>query len=182
MGNMTFNDTTTFTPEARYYAQPYDLDARGFFFRNREDYQAKRKACKNAFGSEVEEFELTFVGNDGFDHALFEALSINQANISCFMDKIDEWDSAQKIALIIAVGEGGYHFNIHHDDPDDIDVHVYSDITMKDLAEQFVDDGLFGDIPKSIAAYIDYDAIARDLGHDYTETAICGETFVYRLA
>ncbi|MDQ0421950.1 antirestriction protein [Peteryoungia aggregata LMG 23059] len=51
---------------------------------------------------------------------------------------------------------------------------------MKALAERFVDDGLFGEIPDHLAHYIDYDAIARDLSMDYTETEIAGERLIYR--
>jgi antirestriction protein len=29
---------------------------------------------------------------------------------------------------------------------------------------------------------LDYDAIARDLAHDYTETTIAGQQLVYRMA
>ena len=45
---------------------------------------------------------------------------------------------------------------------------------------QFVDEGLFGDIPERIQCYLDFDAIARDLGIDYSETVIDGESYVYR--
>lgn len=47
----------------------------------------------------------------------------------------------------------------------------YSGYTLEKVAEELVDTGCFGDIPKSIANYIDYSAIARDLSFDgYTET------------
>ncbi|MEP3786728.1 antirestriction protein ArdA [Ascidiaceihabitans sp.] len=51
---------------------------------------------------------------------------------------------------------------------------------MKELAEQFVDEGLFGDIPDHLANYIDMDAIARDLAVDYAETELAGERLIYR--
>lgn len=42
------------------------------------------------------------------------------------------------------------------------------------LAEQFVDEGLFGEIPDAIINYIDYEAIGRDLRMDYTiEAGYC---------
>lgn len=51
------------------------------------------------------------------------------------------------------------------------DVMFYDNMTLEDLAYQFVDEGLFGDIADTIKNYIDYEAIARDLGMDgYTET------------
>jgi antirestriction protein len=50
---------------------------------------------------------------------------------------------------------------------------LYSECeTLEDLAAELVDEGRFGDIPDSIKNYIDYSAIARDLGFEgYTETA-----------
>lgn len=173
--------TTTFTHDARFYAQPYDIDARGFFFVDAVDYESKRKSCHNAYGGEVEEFEIQFIDGDDLDAALFEALGINQAAILPFIDKLDEWDDDNKTRLIIAIGEGGYRFDIAKDDPDDIDIDLYPDMTLDELAVQFVDEGLFGDIPDHLSHYIDYDAIARDLAHDYTETSICGDRYVYRL-
>ncbi len=50
---------------------------------------------------------------------------------------------------------------------------------MRELAQQFVDDGLFGEIPERIQGYLDYDAIARDLAMDYSETNIAGTKLVY---
>ncbi len=51
------------------------------------------------------------------------------------------------------------------------DVDFYPDMTLKQLAEHFVDEGLFGEIAPSIINYIDYEAIGRDLGIDgYDET------------
>lgn len=42
-----------------------------------------------------------------------------------------------------------------------------------ELAEQFVEDGLFGQIPKGLEGYIDYKKIARDLMYDgYTKTSV----------
>lgn len=47
----------------------------------------------------------------------------------------------------------------------------YPDMTLADVAEELVSDGSFGEIPEAIMFYIDYDAIARDLGYSgYTET------------
>lgn len=39
--------------------------------------------------------------------------------------------------------------------------------SYKELAEMFVDEGLFGDIPEHLERYIDYDAMANDLKFDY---------------
>lgn len=49
------------------------------------------------------------------------------------------------------------------------DVEVYECSSFTALAEQFVDEGLMGEIPVNIINYIDYEAIGRDLSCDYTE-------------
>lgn len=173
---------TTFTPDARFYAQPYDISAVGFFFEGADDYRTKADACRNAYRQPVEEFEIQFIDGNDLDAAVFEALSVSQATIVAFIAKLDEWDDHQKIRLIIAVGEGGYSFEFDTEEPDDFDVDIYEDMRLTDLAYQFVDEGLFGDIPERLSYYLDYDAIARDLGTDYTEITIAGANYVYRLA
>jgi antirestriction protein len=56
----------------------------------------------------------------------------------------------------------------------EVDIYDYSSSTSftdvyERLAQDLVDDGCFGDIPKSLEYYIDYSAIGRDLSMDYTE-------------
>jgi antirestriction protein len=40
---------------------------------------------------------------------------------------------------------------------------------MEDFAYDLVEQGAFGEIPDSIANYLDYEKIARDLSYDYWE-------------
>ena len=56
----------------------------------------------------------------------------------------------------------------------DVDIYDYSsDTSFTDtfelLASDFVDEGLFGEIPKALEFYIDYEKIARDLRMEYCE-------------
>jgi hypothetical protein len=81
---------------------------------------------------------------------------------------------------IIAVGEAGYGFDPENVTASNFDVGIYHVETMRELAKQFVDEGLFGEIPDHLANDIDLDAIARDLAVDYTETEIAGERLIYR--
>ena len=53
---------------------------------------------------------------------------------------------------------------------------------MKELAEQFVDEGLYGEIPEKLQFYIDHEAIARDLSVDYSEVTIAGTHFIFHCA
>jgi len=161
------------------FAQPYDIDATGFYFETAEDYEAKTNALRNTYGDKVEEFEIQFIDGDAIDCDLAKAVGVNQANFGQFFDCIDDWDEGQKQQVIIAVGDCGYAFD-SNTVPDDFDVEIYELCSPRELAEQFVEEGLFGDIPDRLQSYIDYDAIARDLAVDYSEIEIAGKRLIYR--
>ncbi len=164
------------------YAQPYDISATGFFFDTREEYEQKAAKNRNHYGQPVEEYELQFIDGEDIDCQLFKALSVCQATFGKYLEACDEWSEDEKRKIIIAVGECGYSysFNFDKNSPDDFEVDIYELDSLKELAEQFVDEGLFGPIPKAIENYLDYDAIARDLGLDYSEITIAGTNLIYR--
>ena len=134
----------------------------------------------NAYGDRIEEFEIQFIDGARLDCAFAEAFGLNQVNFATFFDAAETWADHQKINFIIAVGECGYSFDAATLDSDAFDIDLYNARSLKQLAEQFVDDGLYGEIPDSLQYYIDHEAIARDLAIDYTETTIAGEHYIYR--
>ena len=162
------------------YAQPYGITANGFFFETAAEYEEKAKKLLNSYGQPVEEFELQFIDGDGIDAYLFKALNVHQGNFQAYFEAVEDWSEDDKIKVIIAVGEAGYKFDLGTDAPDQFDIDLYELDSLKDLADQFVEDGLFGEIPKSLQNYIDYEAIARDLGMDYSEIRIDGTNYIYR--
>ncbi len=162
------------------FAQPYDQSASGFYFENAEDYQTKSKALKNDYGEAVEEFEIQFIDGSELDCALFKALGIHQGDIATFFQTSLEWEEWEKINVIIAVGECGYSFDFDSDTPDQYDISIYNVDSLKELAIEFINDGILGEIPKHLENYIDIDAFAADLRHDYTETVIASMPIVYR--
>ena len=164
----------------RLYAQPYDISALGFYFDTAEEYNEKSSKLKNSYGWPVEEFELQFIDGESIDAKLFEALGVHQGNFSAFLEAAEDWSEDDKIKVIIAVGEVGYKFDFGKDSPDQFDVDLYEIDSLRDLAMQFVEEGLYGTIPESIQNYLDYDAIARDLGMDYSEITIDGTHYIYR--
>lgn len=164
------------------HAQPYDFCAAGFYFTSAQDYAAKAKANRNDYGEPVEEYEIQFIDGERIDCELADAWGIHQGNFAAFLEKAEAWDDDQKARYIIAVGECGFDHGQIADDPDHADVDIYLVSTMRELAEQFVDEGLFGDIPENLSNYIDHDAIARDLAMDYTQTEIDGQSLIYRCA
>lgn len=162
------------------YAQPYNTSVDGFFFESFAEYKTERSKLYDGFGQFMEELQIYFIDGDNLDRALFEALSIHQGNIDAFLNACDDWDAFEKIKVIIAVGEVGYAIDLHKDSPDDFEVDIYEIDSLKDLAYEFVDEGLFGEIPERLQFYLDYETIARDLSFDYAETTIAGRNFVYR--
>lgn len=164
------------------HAQPYDITAKGFYFEIFEDYAEKANRNRNDCGDPVEEYEIQYIDGDHIDCDLAKAWGINQANIGPYFEACESWDDHEKAVFIIAVGEAGYSFDPETVSPMDFDVDIYRVDSMKELAEQFVDEGLFGDIPEHLINYIDMDAIARDLAFDYTETEVAGEVLIYRVA
>ncbi len=161
------------------YAQPYNIEAQGFYFHDGEEYDRKAATCKDRFGQSVEEFEIQFIDGETEDNHLAKAIGLSQANFKDFLECVDAWELWEKINTIIALDELGYDFDPQND-PDHYGIDIYCVSTMKALAEQFVEEGLYGDIPENLQFYIDYDAIARDLSVEYTETTIAGEHLIYR--
>ena len=166
----------------KLHAQPYDISANGFYFETAEEFQAKFKDNKNDYGDPVEEYEIQFIDGEDIDVDLQKAWGLNQANYADYLDAASDWDEDQKRRYIIAVGECGYSHEQVADDPDQIDITLYECESMKELAEQFVDEGLYGEIPKSLEFYIDYEAIARDLSIEYSEITIAGTHYIFLCA
>ena len=161
------------------FAQPYDISTQGFTFDSYDDYKHHSSVLKNAHGDPVEEFEISFIDGDDIDCDLAKSWDLHQGSISAFFEALYDWDSHQKTIFIIAVGECGYRFDPATDHPDNFDIDLYEIDSLKDLAEQFIDEGLYGEIPESLQYYIDTEAMARDLSVEYSEITIAGKRFVY---
>lgn len=161
------------------HAQPYDISATGFYFEDEDTYDKEVKQVRNDFGGPVEEFEIQFIDGEDINCELAKAMGLSQGNFRQFFQWAEDWDKEEKIRFIIAVGECGYHFD-ETTDPDYFDIDVYFEDSLRDLAIDFVDQGLLGDIPDNLKNYLDYDAIASDLEMEYTHTVIAGQDWIYR--
>ena len=162
------------------FAQPYDITANGFYFDSYEDYEEKVARLRNSSGDPIEEFEIQYIDGEDIDSDLSQAWELNQMTIQSFFTAVDDWDEDQKLKFIIAVGQCAYAFDYKSGDPQDFDVDLYQLDSMKELAEHFVEEGLYGEIPERLQYYIDTDAMARDLEVDYSEITIAGTRYVYR--
>lgn len=164
------------------HALPYDFSAAGFYFESIEDYRMLSAKAVNAFGHPVKEFEIQFIDGNPIDVELARAFGLNQSCIGHFLEAVVEWSEDQTIRFIIAAGECGHTFDPTSDNVEDIDLDIYEIGSLRELAEQFVTEGLLGEIPKYLESYIDFDAIARDLAADYSEKTVGGKNFVFRIS
>lgn len=156
------------------------MDAKGFYFESAEEYGEKARTLRNAWGNPVEELEIEFIEGEAIDAQLFAVLRLQPAQIEAFFTAVETWDENTKTRVIIAVGEVGYPFNIDIDDPEGFDVDLYNLDTYADLAQHFLDEGLFGPIPENLQNYIDCEAIGRDLRVDYGSIEVAGTHYFYR--
>lgn len=161
------------------FAQPYDISANGFYFETAEEYKKNANALRNEYGDPVEEFEIQFIDGEFIDCDLAKAIGLNQVNFTRFFEILGEWEEWEKHIVILATRDCGYTFDVDTK-PDDFNLDTYDVDSLRELAELFVEEGLYGDIPESMQFYIDYDAIARDLAVEYSEAVIANSRIIYR--
>lgn len=156
------------------YAQPYSIDAVGFYFHSFEEYETKSENLQDRFGNPVEEFEIQFI--DGDDAELFEACGINQSNLSTWFDDIEDKDEHEKIALYFLTGELGYTLDQAMDKVEDV---IIYEGDAKEAAEELFDECYAHTIPENLRFYFDMDKFARDLeiGGDFNEFQFKGTTY-----
>lgn len=156
------------------YAQPYNMDAQGFYFHSFEEYETKSENLRDRFGNVVEEFEIQFT--DGDDAALFEACGINQSNLATWFDDIEDKDEHEKIALYFLTGELGYTLDQAIDKVEDV---IIYEGDAKEAAEELFDECYAHTIPENLRFYFDMDKFARDLeiGGDFNKFEFNGTTY-----
>jgi hypothetical protein len=156
------------------HAQPYNIDATGFYFETLEAYDAKVAACKDAFGCPVEEFEIQFIDGDDLEGELATAISLSQANMTRYLELIEDSDEDELTRLIIGLSEG---YDLGTFDTDSIEIYE-----VEYLADQFIDEGMYGEVPENLRNYLDTEMMGRDLGYDgYVETKVGGRRLIYRM-
>jgi antirestriction protein len=93
-----------------------------------------------------------------------------------YAEELNSLEDYEAVAVKYLVDDCGYSLTEAMEKYRDGIVHQAD--SLEDLAEQFVNDGLYGDIPESIQYYIDYEKIARDLDCDgYKEIRYNDQTY-----
>ncbi len=167
-------------PITTFYAQPYNTSVEGFFFQTLAQYQEKSNGLTDSFGQPVEELEIQFIDGEQLACELFEAWKPGQAEVGAFIDACEDLSDEALLTAIIALRDLGYRPTDVLEDPVTLPITLYRVDSLKELAAEFVDEGLFGDIPERLQSYLDFERIARDLSFDgFTETIVTGERLVY---
>jgi len=172
--NQPKNDTKAENTMSTFFAQPYNLDAVGFYFETLEAYTEKSENLLDAFGNPVEEFEIQFI--DGDDCELFSVCGINQGNLQAWFETVADLRDQEKTALFYLCSILGYNLENALDKLEDVNL---SEGNLKDVAETLFDEFYLNDVPESVRAYIDYEKYARDceLGGDLCEFDFNGTTW-----
>ena len=147
------------------HAQPYSLDATGFYFESAEDFINQMEGLTDKYGAPVEEFEIQFI--DGDDYKLFEMAGINQATINTWFEEIEPLTDDEKLGVYFLLDQGyplDYALGFHEDT-------CIQESSLEDAAAQLFDECYAHDIPETLRYYIDYEKFARDvrLGGDMVE-------------
>ena len=159
-----------------FYAQPYDISATGFYFGSTDDYETKSEANRNEYGQPVEEYEFQIIDGTAEECALFNVCSVNQCNISEFIELVETLLNHDLAALYYLCSNHGMSMSEATDMLDDVT--LYSG-RMKDAAQEQFDEFHLHEIPVHLHNYIDYEAYQNDLqcGGDMVEFDFAGDTY-----
>lgn len=82
------------------------------------------------------------------------------------LEKLDEYDQEKIFYLLDCIGLTRKNALDTYDE-----VTFYPDMTLEDVAEELVEEGIFGQLSDTIKSYFDYEKLANDLSIDgYYET------------
>ncbi len=157
------------------HAQPYNLDANGFYFDTIEEFEEKCEKARDSFGLPVEEFEIQFIEGDAENAQLFDAAGINQATIEFFIEEIMDLGDYQKPALYFLFDQG-YDLEDALGKIDDV---MIQEGNLEEAAEALFDEIYLHEIPENLRSYIDYKSFARDCEYsgDFREFEFSGTTY-----
>lgn len=143
------------------YAQPYNINATGFYFSSFEEYTEKQESCRDSFGQPVEEFEIQHIDGAG-DFA--RIVKPDQCNLEEWFEQAEQFDElfgVEKLAFQWLVDDHNLDVGEAFDKYDQ--VYIFEG-TREEYAQEFVDncydiDRKMGDL----ARYFDYESFGRDL-------------------
>lgn len=137
-----------------FYAQPYSIDHQGFYFNDLESFHQGMSKL-NKLG--CEEVEIQFINGETYQAELSKMASLGQCDIHLWFEVLEEFSSYQAQQLTYLL-DAGYSLYDALDKYEDVSI---QECTAKDYAYDLIQDCY--DLPDSLAFYLDYEAIARDM-------------------
>jgi len=137
-----------------FYAQPYSIEHTGFYFDSVETFKTgmerlKKKGC--------EEVEIQFIESDDHLATLAKYADASQSDIDFWFENLEDLEPENVIRLCYLLDQGlDIESALEHTDA----VCLYHG-TAEDYAQEIIEETT--DIPENLRAYIDYNAIARDM-------------------
>jgi antirestriction protein len=107
-----------------------------------------------------EEVEIQFIDGDCGLSKLASAAGIDQSTVTLWFEELDDLDTLENDQICFLLDCG-------HDLEDALTRHEYVNIfhgTAADYARELIEETT--EIPENLRYYIDYDAIARDMGYN----------------
>ncbi|MBT3045013.1 MAG: antirestriction protein ArdA [Candidatus Thiodiazotropha sp. (ex Codakia orbicularis)] len=140
-----------------FFAQPYSIEHTGFYFDSLEDFEAGMKKL-NARG--CEEVEIQYIDGECGHSRLAKATGLDQATIGLWFEELEDFDSMETDQLCFLLDRG---FTLD----EALTRYRYVAIfygAAEDYTRELIEDTT--DIPENLRYYIDYEAIARDMGYN----------------
>lgn len=140
-----------------FYAQPYSIDHTGFYF---DSFEAFEEGMDKLEARGCEEVEIQFIDGESHHADLARAASIHQGNVDLWFEELDDFDSMETNQLCFLLDCG-------YDLEDALTRYEYVNIfhgTAADYAQELIEEST--EIPDNLRYYIDYEAIARDMGYN----------------
>ena len=140
-----------------FYAQPYSIEHTGFYFDSLEAFEAGMEKLENRG---CEEVEIQFIDGECGLSKLAKAAGIDQGTVALWFEELDDLDSLEidQICFLLDCG---------HDLEGALSRYEYVNIfhgSAEEYAQELIEDTT--DIPENLRYYIDYTAIARDMGYN----------------
>lgn len=166
----------------KFYANPYNTDATGFYFETYEEFTEKMEEAKDSFGNQVEEFMIDVIDGSREELQLVEAIGISQGNIEEVIEFIDTSDENEWPTVFFLL-DNNICDNLEDAKNNVNDYSVVKENLLDAATEIFDECYLCVGIPEehrnSIQQYINYESFANDckVGGDLVEFEFGGETY-----
>lgn len=166
----TMTTTATFT----FYAQPYALDARGFYFETAEEFETKYTA-----NLPTEEYEIQVIEAPTWLASLIQK-EISQCNIAEVIEAAEaaeELSESEQAALVYVIEDRSEKLTEAMSQVDDVVIHCGD---AEDAAREMLEDsGAFSGAPDLLVQYFNFNSFARDcvLNGDFCEVEHAGKTW-----